>query len=209
MIAGGESTTVEFKRKAKSPEKLAKEFAAFANTKGGYLMIGVDDDGAIVGVPSEKYEMDIIEQACYFYIDPPITPEIEIMTVAGKDVVVVRIEQSSQKPHKLVIETSEDPQASTRVYIRLGEKSVIASREMTRLMRYLNPGNDEPLRLSIGEKEKRLFAFLEKNERATVKDFAKLVNISNRQSERLLIRLVRAGALQIVTDGSHDYFILI
>ena len=44
MILSGESTTVEFKRKFTSPEKIAKELTSFANTKGGYLLIGVDDD---------------------------------------------------------------------------------------------------------------------------------------------------------------------
>lgn len=48
MILSGESTTVEFKRKFTSPEKIAKELTSFANTKGGYLLIGVDDDKKIV-----------------------------------------------------------------------------------------------------------------------------------------------------------------
>ena len=55
LIAEGESTTLEFKRKFTSPEKIAKEIAAFANTKGGYLLIGVDDDKRIYGVKSDRY----------------------------------------------------------------------------------------------------------------------------------------------------------
>jgi DNA-binding MarR family transcriptional regulator len=69
--------------------------------------------------------------------------------------------------------------------------------------------DEKPLKLSIGYNEKRLFAYLEKYEKSTVKDFAKLVNISDRRAERLLIRLVRAGALQIHNDLHHDYFTLI
>ena len=65
---------------------LAREIAALANTKGGILIIGVDDDGTVVGVRSEKSEIDIVEQACGFYVFPPIEPEIEIIEYKNKDV---------------------------------------------------------------------------------------------------------------------------
>ena len=206
LILAGETTTIEFKRKAKSPIKIAKEISAFANTKGGFLIVGVDDDGTIYGVRSEKSEIDIIETACQFNIDPPIEPEIEVIDLYGQDIVIASITESSTKPHRLLTE-SEDDKNDRRVYIRLGEKSVIASKEMTRLMKQQTL--DKPVRLIIGDKEKRLFAYLEKHERATVKDFAKLVNISRRRAERLMIRLVRAGALQINNETNHDYFTLV
>ena len=72
LIDEGESSKLEFKRKTTSPQKLAKEFTAFANTKGGYLLLGVDDDGTIVGIHSEKADQDVIERSCQFFIDPPI-----------------------------------------------------------------------------------------------------------------------------------------
>ena len=50
ILAFGKSSTVEFKRKATTPEKLAKEISALANTKGGMLFIGVDDNGSIYGI---------------------------------------------------------------------------------------------------------------------------------------------------------------
>ena len=58
----------------------------------------------------------------------------------------------------------------------------------------------------IGEAEKRLFSYLEAKERITVKEYAKLVNISKRRAERKLITLVRAGVLQIHNDSHNDYF---
>jgi len=39
-----------------------------------------------------------------------------------------------------------------------------------------------------------------------VKDFARLVNISKRRAERILVQLVRAGVLQIHIDSEEDYF---
>ncbi len=79
---------------------------------------------------------------------------------------------------------------------------------MTRVLAGRNE-ESKPITLSIGDKEKRLFDFMEKNERATVKDFSRLVNISIRRAERLLVRLVRAGVLQIHIDTANDYFTLV
>lgn len=206
LISNGESSTLEFKRKSTTPEKLAKEIVAMANTKGGYLLVGVDDNGKIYGIDSEKSESDIIERTCLFFIEPPISPQIEIINVFDKDVLVLKIADSELKPHKVKYDEA-DKNEPNKTYIRVGEKSVEASREMTRLMK--SQTDDKPLKLSIGENERRLFQFLEKNERATVKDFSKIVNISTRRAERLLIRLVRAGVIQIHNDSNHDYFTLV
>jgi predicted HTH transcriptional regulator len=207
LIADGESTTVEFKRKFTSPEKIAKEIAAFANTKGGVLLIGVDDDKRIVGVKSEKEEIAQIEHACTFFIEPIVEPFIEIIEIEFKDVVVVYVPESDYKPHRINGSPDEKPHEK-KVYIRQGEESVTASREMVRILQSRNP-DAKPLTLSIGDKERGLFAFIEKNKRATVKDFAALVNISERRAARLLVRLVRAGVLNIHTDSIHDYYTLV
>ncbi len=207
LIAEGESSIVEFKRKASSPEKVAKEICAFANSKGGFLIIGVDDDRKVVGVESEKSEIDIIEIACQFCIYPPVTPKgIEVINYNRKEVIVVEIGESRNKPHTI---ESLDEKGNTRrfAYIRLGEKSVLASKEMKRLLSSLN-ANSKPLKIYIGDNEKRLFSYLEKHEKITVREFAKLVNISERRASIVLIKLVRVGVLQIYTDSNNDYFIL-
>lgn len=208
LIAEGESSTVEFKRKVNSPDKIAKELCAFANSKGGYLIIGIDDDRKVVGVDSEKSEIDIVEIACEFNIFPPIKPKsIDVINYNKKEIIVVEIEESNNKPH--TIEAIDEKGRKRRfAYIRLGEKSVIASREMKRILSGLN-ANAKPVKLYIGEQEKRLFSYLEKHERITVREFAKLVNISERRASAVLVKLVRVGVLQIYTDSNNDYFILL
>ncbi|MGQ9819118.1 MAG: AlbA family DNA-binding domain-containing protein [Candidatus Kapaibacteriales bacterium] len=208
IINSGESSTVEFKRKLTSPDKIAKEICAFANTKGGYLIIGVDDNRKVVGIESEKSEIDIIEIACQFYISPPITPKsVNIINYNKKEIIIIEIGESNTKPH--TIEDADERGRKRRIaYIRLGEKSVIASREMKRLLSGLNR-NSKPIRIYIGEQEKRLFSYLEQHETITVKDFAKLVNISERRASAVLVKLVKVGVLQISTDSNHDYFSLV
>lgn len=206
LISKGESSTLEFKRKISSLEKIAKEIVAFSNTIGGYLLIGVDDDGYVIGVPSEKTIQEQLETACEFFINPPVKAHIEFVELYGEDVVVCYINESKHKPHTIL--NPNDENKKPLVYIRVGEKSLVASGEMKRVLATTNP-DSKPLRIVIGDKEKRLFRYLEQNERATVKDFAHLVNISNRRAERLMVRLVKAGVLQIHVDTAHDYFTLV
>lgn len=200
IILGGESNTVEFKRKFTSAEKIAKEIIAFANTSGGFLIIGVDDDRTIRGVASEKEEMELLEVARH-HIVPPLELEVEVVEIEYKDVIVVHVPKSDKKPHRLITEDSN-------AFIRQGENSVKASREMERILAGQNstaPG----MTISIGDRERRLFTFLEHYERATVKDFATLTNISNRRASQILVKLVRAGVLHIHHDMEHDYFTLV
>ena len=68
LVSHGESETLEFKRKVAHPEKIVKEIVAFANTKGGKLLIGVSDDGTIPGVKFPEDEIyalnNTIEKLC-------------------------------------------------------------------------------------------------------------------------------------------------
>lgn len=200
MLEEGEGLTVEFKRKVSSPEKIAREMIAFANTRGGTVIFGIDDDKSVVGVESEKSEMEDIRVAAEVLSDPPLPYALFIFQIESRDIICVRIPESEHKPHYLCSD------AGDRVaYVRVGEKSIQASKEMVRVLRH-QYGASEPVRLIVGEAEKRLFAWFERNERITVREYAKLINVSDRRATRLLVRLVRAGALAIHTDEKTDYF---
>lgn len=50
LVMEGEGQHLEFKRKVSHPEKIVREMIAFANSEGGTILIGVDDDGLLAGV---------------------------------------------------------------------------------------------------------------------------------------------------------------
>ncbi len=204
MLDEGEGFELEFKRKVSNTEKIAKAMVGFANTKGGTILFGIDDDRSVVGVESEKSEVEMIRNVADYYCEPPIEVDIEIVPYKGKDVVAVFVEESRDKPHAVVLhEDSEDPQL--QVYIRVNDKTVEASKEVVRILRSENP-DAPPLRIAIGENERRLFDFLDKSERITLKEFGALVNISKRRASRTLIQLVRAGVLRLHTNEKEDYY---
>src|ERR1051325_898826 len=107
LIENGENSSVEFKRKFSSSEKIAKEMIAFANTKGGKILFGLDDNKDVVGVESEKGEIELADIAANFYCDPPVKYTTDILHIYKKDVVVVNISESNNKPHRLLPEAGK------------------------------------------------------------------------------------------------------
>jgi len=205
LIEEGENDKVEFKRKFSSPEKIAKEMIAFANSKGGKILFGVDDDKTIIGVESEKGELELITTAAKFYCEPEVEFDTDILLLKKKDIVVVNIEESTKKPHRLITDDSSD---DMKVYIRLNDQSILASKETVKILRNSNT-DSHALKISIGDIEKTLFEFLNQNEKITVKGFKKLVNISERRASRTLVNLVKAKVIRHHYFGNEDYFTLI
>jgi predicted HTH transcriptional regulator len=210
IIEEGEGFEVEFKRKVSTPEKIARALIAFANTKGGHILFGVDDDGSIVGVESEKSEVEMIRHAGLFFCSPEIEPLIDIVAFDDDDVIVAYVEESDQKPHYFVGSNGsghEGEGEETKAFIRVNDKTVMASKEVVRILRDERP-DAPPMHYDIGENEQRLFAYLGANERITTKEFCHLVNISEQRASRILTSLVRAGVIRIHTLEKSDYFTL-
>ncbi len=206
LIEEGENLYCEFKRKFSSHEKIAKEMIAFANTKGGYLLFGIDDNKAVVGVESEKGESELIKEAAIQYCEPPLNVNLEYIELNGKEIVIAEVPESDNKPHRLQDYLDEFDINKALVTIRVNDKSIQASKEMIRIMRART--NDLELRnYSIGPLEKKVFDYLSGNEIITVKTLSNLVNISERRASRTLVKLVRADLLAIHTkDNGEEYF---
>jgi predicted HTH transcriptional regulator len=206
IIEKGENGTVEFKRKFSSPEKIAKEMIAFANTRGGYLLFGIDDDRSVIGVESEKGEIELIDMAAKFFCEPEINYMAEILPIYRKDVICVEIPESKYKPHRL-IENGKSDDDLYKVYIRVKDKSVLASKETVRVLRKSHP-DAPPLILNLTDKEKALLDYLGVHEKITVKEFKELLNLSNRRASRILVNLVRAELIRQHTTDKGDYYTL-
>ncbi len=207
IIAAGESSTVEFKRKFTSAEKFAREIIAFANTDGGVLLVGVDDNGKVVGVESEKEQVELITIAQHS-ITPWLDITVEIVEIEYVDVVVIQVPRSTNRPHRLRTDDPTERPHDRKAFIRQGENSVTASKEMVKILEAMHP--DAPgLTISIGDRERRLFTYLERYGKASVNDFARLVNISRRRASQILVKLVRAGVLHINSQDGHDFFTLV
>ena len=206
LIEEGENIHCEFKRKFSSPQKIAKEMMAFANTKGGYILFGVDDDKEIVGVESEKSEAELIKDTAANYCEPPLLYNIDFIDYKGKEVVIAEIPESDSKPHRLQDYLNKFDINKAVVMIRVKDKSIQASKEMVRILKA--DSEDLPLKkYSIGSNERKVFEYLTEYEAISVKQLSELVNISERRASRTLVKLVRARLLAIHTkDNGEEFF---
>ena len=206
LIEGGENQNVEFKRKFTEPEKIAKEMLAFANTHGGRILFGIDDDKSVVGVESEKGEIEYIDLAARFFCEPEINYTVDIMHIYRKDVIIVNIPESFQKPHRL-IENGKSDEDETKVYIRVKDRSVQASKETIKVLRKLRQ-DAPPQIINLGDKEKALIDYLQSHERVTLKEFREFLNLSNRRASRILVNLVRADIIRLHNHEKEDFYTL-
>lgn len=206
IIENGENSAVEFKRKFTEPEKIAREMIAFANTRGGKILFGIDDDKSVVGVESEKGEIEYIDLAARFYCEPEVKYTIDIMHIYRKDVIVANISESRTKPHRLIEngKTDDDP---NKVYVRVNDKSMLASKETIRVLKKLNP-DSPPQIINLGDKEKALLEYLNDNERITLRKFREMLNLSNRRASRILVNLVRADLIRLHSFEKEDFYTL-
>ena len=206
LIENGENYHCEFKRKFSSHKKIAKEMIAFANSGGGFILLGIDDDGKVVGLESEKSEANLIQETANNFCEPLIAYNIEYKELKGKEIIIVEVPESDQKPHRIQDYKNAININDAIVSVRVNDKSVPASKEMIKIM--INESNGDTLKhYSIGPNEKKVFEYLEQNETITVSELKKLVNVSERRASRTLIKMVRAKLLLLhKKENSEEYF---
>ncbi|AXI99647.1 Putative DNA-binding domain-containing protein [Cyclonatronum proteinivorum] len=198
FIKTGEGTFLEFKRTISSPEKIAREVCAFANTKGGTLLIGVDDNRTLIGVDSYYEEGYQLIEALTVLCDPPLDYKIELLEMGDREIVIVKVEEAEKKPVYV------KHNGKSEVYIRDKDKSVRASKERAALLRSQN--RDRGITFEFGENEQRLFRYLNEYQKITVDEYARLINRSKYKSSRILIDLVSLGVLSLFSKNDQEYF---
>lgn len=128
LIRNGENSFVEFKDDAVANDKFAREIVAFANFRGGYLFLGVNDAGNITGLSRSDNEERLMN-LCTDLISPPLALSYYEMAVNEKKVAVIEIENGHNKPYAVreTISTDGKKKKIQTYYQRYGS----TSREIT------------------------------------------------------------------------------
>ena len=99
LIKAGEGYNVDFKRNVPSKvRELSEEVCSFANSSGGFVLIGVNDDNQIVGAEINNSKRSAIQDSIG-EISPKPLYELYAVDVDGKTVWVIEVPSSKNKPH--------------------------------------------------------------------------------------------------------------
>ncbi len=123
-IGCGEDLHTEFKEWPIHRDKLAATLVAFANAEGGVLLLGVDDNGGIVGVEDADQVMRFVDAVAFNNCVPPISVGQEVLAIESvpvRRVVVVSVPRGDMRPYCT--------QKGNTIYIRTGSGRRPASRE--------------------------------------------------------------------------------
>ncbi len=118
-----ESDILEFKLRIDRQRKIARTLAAFANTSGGTLIVGVRDNGSVAGCRAEE-EAYMVEGAAQRYCRPEVKLSLRAERWEHKEVLVVEVPASVVVPHAAQEEDSDE----WTVYVRRGAANFRANR---------------------------------------------------------------------------------
>ena len=120
LVRGGEDTFLELKVKLSNSEKIAQEIVALANTGGGLIVFGVNDQLRVEGVDDPESVQDELTRICREDIQPSIVPFIDRVAFDNGRRIVSLDVAGKRRPYR----TREG-----RYYVRIGSEKREATRE--------------------------------------------------------------------------------
>lgn len=199
LVSQGEGASLEFKRKATFPEKIIREMIAFANTKGGILLIGIGDDGSLAGLKYPEDELHVMDEALK-KVRPSLDYKITLIPIGNaRTVIQYDISESKRKPHYVTAENR-----SKESFVRVDDKSIKASKELTEIVKRRQRMKD--IRFHYGEHEKFLMQYLDQKKVITLKEFVDVSGLNRLYASRKLILLVLANVLSITPHEKGDLY---
>ena len=177
-IRQGEHQTQDFKFRVDDAKKIARTISAFANTDGGRLLIGVKDNGKVVGIDPEE-EFHIVQGAAELFCNPPVPIETMIWQDDHKLVLEVIVTASPLKPHK-----SKDDDGAWKTYVRRNDHTLIANKILLGVWNLRKRGVEKPQQFS--EDEMKFLELFKSNEKFTLSRLYRLSDLKKSKVDHLL-----------------------
>ncbi len=202
LVRQGENERIEFKKKINHPDKVIRELVAFANTNGGTLLVGVDDNGDISGLKHAEEDDYLMKKAIEELSRPKLQFKSGMVRLhENRSILYYQISPSKRKPH-YALETPQ--QRWGKAYVRYEDKSVQASREMTEVLKHSR--SNKQLGFSYGEEERLLMQCLEEEGTLTVQGFADKSGLPLARASKIMVLLTLTNVLQIIPTEKGDLF---
>lgn len=202
LIAEGEHECQDFKYKISDARKIARTLSAFANHKGGKLLIGVKDNGAIAGVHSEE-DIYMIDTAAESFCEP--TPSVTYKAYKANDegavVIVAEVQPVDESSEFVCVRESG---GRLQAYLRVKDENIAAPYILVRARRQRM--SLEGVTLRHGGPEDLVVKTIMEIERPTLPRLLKSVKTSSILATRALENLLAIGAITMRYDGTEFVF---
>src|SRR5215471_13463515 len=126
MVRGGEDTFLELKVKLSNSERIAQGIVALANTGGGVIVFGVNDQLRVEGVDYPEEVQEELVRICHDEVVPPLIPFIDrIAFDNGRRIVALEV-NGKRRPYRT---------RDGRFFIRIGaDKREASTKELSALL---------------------------------------------------------------------------
>lgn len=193
LLEQGEGQSVEFEKQIPSPEDIARDMTAFANSDGGKIVYGLDDKNKhLTGIELGDDLSDQIEEIALKHCLPKIAVEIEIIERAEKKIVIINVPEGDEKPYK----------TDDICYVRDGNFSRPAKdneeKEIT------TPWSGK----GLNRRQKRALQYVTEHGSITNREFRQAYNVSHKTAHIEMTMLVEKGMLISQGLGRSTRYIL-
>lgn len=182
LIEEGENQKLDFKYCVSDSRKIARTLAAFANSDGGRLLIGVRDNGSIAGIKSDE-EYYMVDTAAQLFCRPGITFTVKQHITGGKTILEVEVIRGNSRPYQ-----AKDENGKWISYFRHHDQNLVANRVLLQVWRKKEKGSG--VLIKFGRAENSLLDYLRKNESISLSRFRKIARISSYRAEMILANLI-------------------
>lgn len=182
LISEGENQKLDFKYCVSDSRKIARTIAAFSNTDGGKLLIGVRDNGSIAGVKSDE-EYYMVDTAAHLFCRPEITFKTKQHLIGGKTILEVEVMKGENRPYQ-----AKDENGKWISYFRHNDQNFEANRVLLNIWRKKEKSSGVLIKFS--KAENTLLDYLGKNGSITLSGFRKIARISSYRAENILANLI-------------------
>ena len=192
---------LDFKFEISDSRRIARSLAAFANTDGGRLLVGVKDIGAIAGVRSDE-EIHMTQAAAEMYCQPKVEYTTEEWEINGKTVLEVIIPKDKHHKHK-----APDNQGVYKIFVRVKDENLVADSVLIKVWKADKFAR--PAKIAFADTETLLLHSLWEHGEITLKEFQELAHISKRKAEAILADFILVGTIILVQTSQNTVFLLV
>lgn len=200
LIAEGEHQQLDFKFGITDSKKIARSLAAFANTDGGRLLLGVKDNGAIAGVRSDE-EYYMVEAGASLYCKPEVYFEMKEWVENSRDVLEIIIPKSFSGPH-----SAPDKEGIYKVFVRVGDQNYPANGVLRKV--WMKQRAPKGVYIEYTVIERTLLAYLEVHESITLSAFKKLSGYSTQRCEYILADFIVLDIIKMNYSATGEFYTL-